>query len=57
MDYEEQIASHWEKRDAKRKTKKRFTNDNRRSVRWLYWNSGRKAMNVGSNADTPSNML
>ena len=58
MDEEQHKTTRWERRESKRLAKKRFTNDNRRSVRWLYWNSGQKKTNKErSNANTPSDML
>jgi len=52
MENNETIITRWDRRDAKQRAKKRFSNDNRRSVRWLYWNSGKKANKDRSNEDT-----
>ena len=53
---EDEQMNNRDKRDSKRRSKKRFASDNRRSVRWLYWNSGRKADNEKAHEDNPNNM-
>jgi len=57
MEDENKIKTRWERRDAKQQAKKRFSSDNRRSIRWLYWNSGQKTHAEHSNEDTSSGML
>ena len=52
MEDNETIITRWDRRDAKQRAKKRFSKDNRRSVRWLYWNSGQQANKDRSNEDT-----
>ncbi len=54
-DYENK-STRWERRDAKQRAKKYFSSDNRRSVRWIYWNSGQRANKERSHADTSSDM-
>jgi len=36
----------WSRRDSKKRTKKNFTSDNRRSVRWMYRKAGEKARDI-----------
>lgn len=49
MDYMEEMyrlvldSNYWGRRDSKKKTKKNFTSDNRKSVRWLFDNTIKKA--------------
>ena len=38
--------SRWERRETKKKTRKNFSSDNRRSVRWLLKKSGEKARDI-----------
>ena len=38
--------SRWERRDSKKRTKKYFTSDNRKSVRWLQQKAGDKAKEI-----------
>ena len=47
----------WVRRDLKHKSKKRFVSDNRKSVRWLYLNSGTKAGKRDDNAIRSKNLL
>ena len=47
----------WERRDAKQRAKKRFSSDNRKSIRWLYWNSGQKAVKERLNEDKSGDVL
>ena len=42
MKNDDKMTTHWKRRDAKQQAKKRFSSDNRRSVRWLYLNAGQK---------------
>jgi|6_EtaG_2_1085325.scaffolds.fasta_scaffold92752_1 flagellar biosynthesis chaperone FliJ len=39
----ERDDSRWTRRDSKKKAKKNFTSDNRRSVKWLQKRAGEKA--------------
>ena len=36
----------WERRDSKKKSKKSFSSDNRKSVRWLYDKAGKKSRDI-----------
>ena len=56
MEDNKDIVTHWDRRDAKQRAKKRFSSDNRRSVRWLYLNAGQKAIKESSHEDTSSGM-
>ena len=38
--------SRWDRRDSKKRAKKNFTSDNRRSVRWLQQKAGNKAKDI-----------
>ena len=51
MEDDEKIMTRWKRRDAKQKAKRRFSSDNRKSVRWLYWNSGQQAHKEGYRTD------
>jgi hypothetical protein len=57
MEEYENIVTRWEKRDVKQRAKKRFSSDNRRSIRWLYLKSGQKLIKEKSNEDTSSDMF
>tara|TARA_R110000824_G_scaffold347285_2_gene534079 strand:+ start:594 stop:785 length:192 start_codon:yes stop_codon:yes gene_type:complete len=46
MDYIEEPDSQWDKRESKKMAKKRFTTDNRKSVRWLEKKAGEKAREI-----------
>ena len=46
MEDVEKLNSKWSRRDSKKKTKKTFTSDNRRSVRWMYRRAGEKARDI-----------
>lgn len=48
-DKEEQ--SQWGRRDSKKKSKKTFASDNRRSVRWLHENTLKKANTIKENRE------
>ena len=56
MDETNKQLNKWDKRDAKRLSKERFTSDNRRSVRWLYTNLILKSDEENANEDNSSNM-
>jgi len=45
-EYHLEKDSKWSRRDSKKITKKRFTPDNRRSVRWLLKKSGEEAKRI-----------
>ena len=38
--------SRWDRRDSRKKTKKNFTSDNRKSVRWLQQKASDKAREI-----------
>ena len=46
MDYTEEHDARWDRREAKKASKKRFASDNRRSVRWLEKKAGEKAREI-----------
>ena len=45
----------WDRRDSKRRTKKRFVSDNRRSVRWMFNRMIEKAKELRSRDDRQEN--
>ena len=46
MNYTEDHDSRWERRDSKKNTKKKFTSDNRKRVRWIYNKAEEKAKDI-----------
>ena len=57
MEDASKYTTRWERRDAKKRAKKRFSSDNRRSVRWLHWKSRQQGNDDRLNANTSSDML
>lgn len=57
MEDASKYTTRWERRDAKKRAKKRFSSDNRRSVRWLHWKSRQQGNDERLNANTSSDML
>ena len=46
MDYTEEQDVQWDRREAKKTSKKRFNSDNRRSIRWLQKKAGEKSREI-----------
>ena len=56
ISYERNSINRWERRDAKKLSKKKFASDNRVSVRWLYLKSGRRAKKDANHLENMSSM-
>ena len=46
MDYIDDDDTKWARRESKKASKKQFTSDNRKSVRWLQKKAGEKAREI-----------